>query len=180
VISALGRRVVVTGLAGSGKSTFSLALAAKTGLPVLHLDLSFWKPGWVAPSESEWREKQTDVLAGDAWIADGNYHETLDLRLERADTVVFLDTPWWLCARRAFLRGFQMPDELPVGCAYSAWGRLRDEWRLAVRICRVGRSEPAREHEIIAQHGQHVALHVLRSKQAVSEFLDGVDAGNRF
>ena len=40
-LSALGRRVVVTGLAGSGKSTFSLALAAKTGLPVIHLDLHF-------------------------------------------------------------------------------------------------------------------------------------------
>src|SRR2546421_5010221 len=70
---ALGRRVLVTGLAGSGKSTFSLALAAKTGLPVIHLDLHFWKPGWVAPSETEWREKQCGVLAGDAWIADGNY-----------------------------------------------------------------------------------------------------------
>ena len=133
---ALGRRVIVTGLAGSGKSTFSLALAAKTGLPVIHLDLHFWKPGWVAPSETEWREKQRAVLAGDAWIADGNYHETLDLRLERADTVVFLDMPWWLCARRAFLRGFRMPGELPEGCDYSAWLRLRDEWRLAVRIWR--------------------------------------------
>ena len=133
---ALGRRVIVTGLAGSGKSTLSLALAAKTGLPVIHLDLQFWKPGWVAPSETEWRERQWSVLGGDAWIADGNYHETLDLRLERADTVVFLDMPWWLCAGRAFLRGFRMPGELPEGCDYSAWMRLRGEWRLAVRIWR--------------------------------------------
>ena len=32
--------------------------------------------GWVAPSENEWREKQCVVLAGDAWIADGNHRET--------------------------------------------------------------------------------------------------------
>jgi adenylate kinase family enzyme len=176
VPSALGRRVVVTGLAGSGKSTFSLALAAKTGLPVIHLDLHFWKPGWVAPSQTEWREKQYGVLAGHAWIADGNYHETLDLRLERADTVVFLDLPWWLCAGRAFRRGFRMPGELPEGCGYSAWQRLRDEWRLARRIWRIRRSEPEREHEIISQHDQHVTLYVLRSKRAVREFLDGLDA----
>jgi len=172
----LGRRVIVTGLAGSGKSTLALALAAKTGLPVIHLDLHFWKPGWVAPSETEWREKQRAVLGGDAWIADGNYHETLDLRLERADTVVFLDPPWWLCAGRAFLRGFRMPSELPEGCGYPAWLRLRDEWRLAVRVGRKDRSEPEREREIISQHGQHVALHVLRSKRAVADFLDGLDA----
>jgi adenylate kinase family enzyme len=175
---ALGRRVIVTGLAGSGKSTLSLALGAKTGLPVIHLDLHFWKPGWVEPSKTAWREKQCGVLAGDAWIADGNYSETLDLRLERADTVVFLDMPWWLCAGRAFVRGFRMPGELPEGCDYSAWSRLRDEWRLAIRIWRARRSEPEREHEIILQHGQHVALHVLRSKRAVRHFLDGLNAGN--
>src|SRR3954468_18205326 len=172
----VGRRVVVTGLAGSGKSTFAPALAARTGLPVIHLDLSFWKPGWVAPSEAEWRVKQRGVLAGDAWIADGNYHETLDLRLERADTVVVLDVPWWRCSGRAFLRGFQMPDELPHGCDYPRWMRLRDEWRLAVRIWRQRRSEPEREREIISQHGRHASRFVLRSKRAVSEFLDGLMA----
>src|SRR5258708_28824070 len=112
---ALGRRVIVTGLAGSGKSTFSLALAAKTGLPVIHLDLHFWKSGWVAPSETEWREKQCGVLGGDAWIADGNYHETLDLRLERADTVVFLDMPWWLCARARSCAASECRASCPKG-----------------------------------------------------------------
>jgi len=173
---ALGRRVIVTGLAGSGKSTLSIALAAKTGLPLVHLDLHFWKPGWTAPSEDEWREKQRAVLAGDAWIADGNYHETLDLRLERADTVLFLDLPWWRCSGRALLRGFKMPGELPEGCEYSRWQRLRDEWGLAVRIWRENRSQPEIERQIISEHGSHVALYVLASKQAVRDFLDGVDA----
>lgn len=173
--SAFGRRIIVTGLAGSGKSTFALALAAKTGLPVIHLDLHFWKPGWVAPPETEWRERQRSLLGGDAWIADGNYHETLDLRLEHADTVVFLDMPWWLCTGRAFLRGFRMPAELPEGCDYSPWLRLRDEWLLAVRIWRNRRSEPAREREIISRHGQHVALHVLTSKRAVRELLGSLE-----
>ena len=57
--------VVVTGIAGAGKSTFSRALSAKTGLPVIHLDVHFWKPGWVAPSEDEWCEKQRGLLTGD-------------------------------------------------------------------------------------------------------------------
>jgi adenylate kinase family enzyme len=178
-VFAIGCRVLVTGMAASGKSTFSRSLAAKTGLPVIHLDRHFWKPGWIAPSEDEWREKQRGLLAGGAWIVDGNYHETLDLRLESADTVVFLDTPWSVCAGRAFWRGLRKPiGQMPEGCDDSAWRRLRDEWRLAVVICRNRRSEPDREQEIISQHGQHAALHVLRSKRAAKQFLDGVDIEN--
>ena len=173
---AIGHRVIVTGLAGSGKSTLAVALASKTSLPLIHLDLAFWKPDWVAPSETEWRETQRVVLSGDSWIADGNYHETLDLRIERADTVVVLDMPWWLCSVRALRRGFWMPDELPEGCDYSAWARLGDEWRLAARIFRKRNAEPAHEREIISQHGEHVTVHVLRSKRAVTDFLDGVHA----
>jgi len=176
VAPPLGHRVVVTGLAGSGKSTFALALADKTGLPVIHLDLHFWKPRWVAPTETEWRTKQHAVLAGDAWIADGNYHETLDLRVELADTVIVLDMPWWLCTRRAFVRGFRLPGELPDGCDYSRQRRLRDEWLLAVRIWRARRSEPEREREILSQRGLDATLHVLKSKRAVRVFLEGLDA----
>jgi adenylate kinase family enzyme len=170
----VGQRVVVTGLAGAGKSTFSRALSAKTGLPVIHLDLHFWKPGWVEPSEEEWREQQRGLLASDDWIADGNYHTTLDLRLQRADTVVFLDTPWWVCARRAFVRGirerpagFQLPD----GCDESASRRLRDEWSLVWRIWRVRRSERELELGILSRDRNHVAQHVLRSKREVRDFL---------
>jgi adenylate kinase family enzyme len=175
--TAIGRRIIVTGLAGSGKSTLSLALGARTGLPVVHLDLHFWKPGWVAPSEPEWRAKQRAVLAGDAWIADGNYHETLELRLARADTVVFLDMPWWRCSGRALLRGLRMPGELPEGCPYTRWSRLRDEWGLAVRIWRENRGQPDLEREIISQHGSHVTLHVLASKREVARFLGSVSIG---
>ncbi|MGZ6962741.1 MAG: DNA topology modulation protein FlaR [Acidimicrobiia bacterium] len=173
----VGRRVLVTGMAGSGKSTFSRALSAKTGLPVIHLDVHYWKPGWVKPSDDEWREKQRTLLAGKAWIADGNYHETLDLRLERTQTVVVLDTRWWICAGRAFVRGLRKPvGEMPEGCADSVRRRLRDEWGLVGVIWRNRRSEPERERAIISQHGSNVALRVLGSRRAAKEFLSSLTA----
>ncbi|MCU1370291.1 MAG: adenylate kinase [Ilumatobacteraceae bacterium] len=170
----IGRRVIVTGLAGSGKSTLALAIASKTGLPVIHLDLHYWKPDWLAPSETEWRKVQREVLAGDSWIADGNYPETLDLRLDHADTVVLLDLPWWVCSARALRRGFRMPGELPPGCEYTRWMRLRDEWGLAVRVGRKDRTQPEQERAILSQHGSRVTTYELRSKREVTDFMQAL------
>jgi adenylate kinase family enzyme len=168
-------RVVVTGMAGSGKSTFSRALSDKTGLPVIHLDIHFWKPGWAEPSEDDWRQTQYGLLASDEWIADGNYHATLELRLERADMVVFLDTPWWVCARRAFVRGIRKRPvgfQLPNGCDESPLRRLSAEWSLVWRIWRDHRSERELELGILSRHENQLALHVLRSERDSRDFLN--------
>jgi adenylate kinase family enzyme len=169
----IGTRVLVVGFAGAGKSTFSRALAGRTGLPLIHLDLQYWKPGWKDPSEDEWREKQRHLLAGDAWILDGNYIETLDLRLERAHTIVLLDTPWWRCAARAFVRGIRRPagTQMPEGCEDSVVQRLRDEWRIAgAALCDRGR-EADEVRAIASKHGQPPTLYVVRSKRDAADLL---------
>jgi adenylate kinase family enzyme len=159
-------------MAGAGKSTFSRALSARTGLPLIHLDVHYWRPGWIKPSESEWRAKQRDLLSGPTWIADGNDPESLDLRLERADTVVLLETPWWICAGRAFLRGLRKPvGEMPEGCNDSAIRRLRDEWRLVGVIWRHRRSEAEHARAMISQHGKHVVLYPIGSRREARDFL---------
>jgi adenylate kinase family enzyme len=169
----IGHRVLVDGMMGSGKSTFARALGARTGLPVIHLDVHYWKPGWVRPSDDEWRERQRALLAGNAWIIDGNDNETLALRLERAETVVFLDTPWWLCASRAFMRGLRKPvGEMPVGCVDSVIRRMRDEWGGVARIWHNRWSEPENARAEISRHGSHTTAHVLRSRREARALLD--------
>lgn len=101
------KRVAVVGPGGAGKTTFARALGAKTGLEVIHLDTLFWKPGWVETPRDEWRAIQTDVVAREAWIIEGNYGATLDVRLSRADTVIFLDFHRTLCLRRALWRAIR-------------------------------------------------------------------------
>jgi hypothetical protein len=74
---------------------------------------------WAKPSEDEWRANQRGLLTSDEWILDGDNHTTLDLQVQRADTVVFLDPPWWVSARRAFVRGIRkrlVGFQLPNGC----------------------------------------------------------------
>jgi adenylate kinase family enzyme len=113
-------RILVIGSPGSGKSTLATELARKTGLPLIHLDQEHWRPGWVEPSKEEWQQQLRALVARDRWIIDGNYSGSLEMRLVRADTVVDLEYPAWLCLWRLLhrivsTRGRVRPD-MAEGC----------------------------------------------------------------
>lgn len=101
------QRILVIGSPGAGKSTLARALAARTGLPLHNLDRMHWLPGWVERDRAEGLAELREVLAQDRWIIDGNYGSSLPERLTRADTVVWLDYPTWLCLGRVFKRWWQ-------------------------------------------------------------------------
>jgi len=113
------RRIVILGNAGSGKSTLARRLGERLGAPVVHLDLLFWAPGWREPDSEAFRERVAAAHVGDDWISEGNYaRRTFDIRLPRAELVIWMDTPRLTCARRVILRtasGKRRPD-LAAGC----------------------------------------------------------------
>ena len=66
-------------------------------MPVVHLDQLFWHPGWVESTKDEIDAKILEELGKPRWIMDGNYNRTLPLRLEKCDTVIYLDFSRFAC-----------------------------------------------------------------------------------
>lgn len=97
-------RIMVIGSGGAGKSTFSRTLGEHLGMPVHHLDKYFWQPGWVQMPREEWHNFQKKLVEQDTWIIDGTYFNSIDLRLNRADTVIYLDFPSCLAVYRVLKR----------------------------------------------------------------------------
>ena len=127
------RRVLVIGCSGAGKSTVSRRLAKITGLPLIDLDAIHWRSGWVEPSPREWREIVGAAAAKPEWIMDGNYAGTFDLRVPRADTVVWLDFSRRICLWRVVKRTARNlgnnREGLPPGCPERLnWEFLRYIW----------------------------------------------------
>ena len=108
-------RVAVFGNAGGGKSTLSKRLAAKTGLPLVALDLLKYKPGGGEVPYDEYKAAHDRLLQQEQWIIDGfGSLDTVWERLDIADTLIYLDLPvlrhyWWVTKR--FLQGVLIPPE---------------------------------------------------------------------
>jgi adenylate kinase family enzyme len=162
------RRIIILGCSGSGKTTLAVALGKRLGLPVVHLDPLYWRPGWQAPDAAGFLARVAEAVAGDAWVSEGNYRETFPLRLPRADAVVILERSRWVCLRRVLWRALfernTRPD-LPVGCPeHPDWPLLKFIWRFRRATW------PGIEAARLA-HGADVPVTRLRSNREIAAFL---------
>lgn len=106
-------RALVVGCPGAGKSTFARALRDKLNLPLVHLDMMWHLPDGNHVERDVFDVHLAEMLARERWIIDGNYLRTLKRRLERADTVFFLDLPVEECLAGAAARIGSPREDLP-------------------------------------------------------------------
>lgn len=90
----LGKKILIVGANGSGKTTFANKLSLKLNIKHYELDSIFWKPDWQESENAEFRAKVDEVTQKDRWIIDGNYSRNQDLTIGRADSIIWLDVPY--------------------------------------------------------------------------------------
>ena len=89
--SIIGKRIIVLGCPGSGKSTFASRLNERTGLPLYHLDNIWWLKNGTHITREEFDVKLEEILKTEKWIIDGDYSRTYEARIRSCDTIIFLD-----------------------------------------------------------------------------------------
>jgi len=111
---------MILGCCGAGKSTLSKKLSRLTNLELIHLDQHYWHPNWIETPTVEWTKIVNQLAAKPKWIIDGNYGGTVDSRLARADTIIYLDFSTikclWRITKRIWKYHGQKRPDMPEGC----------------------------------------------------------------
>jgi adenylate kinase family enzyme len=160
---------MIVGCSGAEKSTLAGRLAKHTKLPVTHLDQIFWTSGWVNRPRGETRRLISQVIQGDRWIFEGNHSSSFDLRIARADTVIFLDFPVPLClfriAKRVMTHFGRVRPDMAEGCPEGIdWEFLR--WIIGYRS-----NLRPEILEMLDKAPPHVTVHHLTGPAAVDAFI---------
>ena len=161
---ARAHRILVIGSSGAGKTTLALRIADHLQLDYQSIDRDVrWLPGWVERARGEQRTRIRQLVARERWVMDGNGASSFDLRVPRADLIVWLRLP-----RLAALTGLAGRvagnfGKVRVGMAPGCPERFPDRDFLSYIWNFEQRTSP-KFIEQIDRHGPNVPVVILRSR----------------
>jgi adenylate kinase family enzyme len=174
------KKVAVFGNAGGGKSTLSKRLSEITALPLYILDKIQYQSGGAVVPHEDYKRAHQKILANDRWIIDGfGCMETVWLRLDEADSLVFVDLPlyvhfWWV-TKRLVTGYFKPPQGWPERCPIlkSSMTSYRVLWLCHKRLT-------PRYREYIEQAQNTKSVYHIRSTEQISQFFELIEKETNF
>ena len=159
---------MVLGCAGSGKTVFAQRVAERIGQPAICIDELVERLG-AENSTPALRKLIAEAHAGDGWVSDGNFAQvSFDLRLPRAELVVWLERSRAVCSWRALARVLRRKEA----------HRYRDLLRVLTYIRNFDRiNRPIIEAEL-RTHGADVPVVHFTGGPQVADFLETLQTGN--
>ena len=158
-------RIVIIGCPGSGKSTLARALGEKLNLTVVHLDRLWWTKDQQHTSREEFDARLENALKLDYWIIDGNYSRTMDIRLQRCDTIIYLDFSRWSCLWGLLQRATFRKRDIAAG------NPKRLDWEFVKYIWNFNKNNRVLNATRIAKN-KHAKAIVLKNRKEVKKFLE--------
>lgn len=166
------KRIMVIGSPGAGKSTFSRKLREITGLPLYYLDTIWHKPDRTNISKEEFDIRLMEIVKKERWIIDGNYQRTLKKRLERCDTVFFLDYPLEVCLEGAAARIGKKREDLP-------WLETELDEEFRQYIIDFSRDQLPEIYNLLEEYKKDRDILIFHAREAANAYLRSLDSGHK-
>ena len=162
------QKVIIIGSPGAGKSTFARKLRDKTGLPLYYLDMLWHRPDKTNIPREEFDEKLREILARPAWIIDGNYQRTMEMRLQACDTVFLLDYPLEVCLAGAKARVGIKREEMP-------WVEEELDPEFRAWITDFPKVQLPQIYALLEKHRQDKTVVIFKSRDDADEYFKNLE-----
>lgn len=125
-----GRRIVVVGTPGCGKSYVAEILSSRLKIPYVCHDALIWQKDWEPVPRADRERAFSEALEGEAWTLDGNIGGLIwpehRLVARRMDTIIWLDLPRFDVWRQMLVRTVQR-----IMSRETLWNGNRETWHSA-------------------------------------------------
>jgi adenylate kinase family enzyme len=164
-------KILIIGCCGAGKTTLAKQIAEAAKLPLIHLDKEYYKANWERPAKEEWEKKVLELTSAPRWIMDGNYYNSMDIRLSSANTVIFLDTNRLTCIIRIIKRAILPSEHYRSDMASDCQERIDMDF---IRyVWNFNKNMRPRIYELLKQYSD-IDLVVLKNNREIRDFLAGI------
>ena len=164
------KRIVIIGSNGAGKSTFARQLSEKLNIPATHLDQLYWCGNWQVVPHDVFLERVEQVMQAPSWIIDGNNLRSLDKRLEKADTLFWLELPPALCVWNVIKRELRYKGKARPDMPESCKSRIDPAF---LRIVLEFNGKNRKKINELLQKYPGVKVYHFRSYRQIHKFLEG-------
>lgn len=171
------KKIIIIGSTGSGKSTLAKALSKKLGYPYVQLDLLFWKADWQNCDDDEFFEKIKSATNCDAWIVDGNYTRSNHLTWPYADTVVWIDLPFYQTLyqniTRSIKRAITNEELWPNSNNRESFSRMFSSDSIVLWLLKTYKKNVEKyEAYMNDEKFKHIKFYRLRSRGEIDRFIN--------
>lgn len=167
------KRIAIIGNAGSGKSILAQKLHQILNFPVYHLDKYFWKPNWTRPDPDEYKIIHDKLCDQDVWIIDGMNLRVLEYRIQKADIIIFLDIPRYICFWRIFKRTITYYGKETPNSAPHCQERINGEFIKFLKwVWDFKRKYVPRIMALLNSYTTTKEIYILKSQKEIDQFIE--------
>lgn len=172
------KKIIIIGSPGSGKTYCSKKISEITNIPVYHLDDFYWDKNWIEKEHSEWMKIQRELLSCNKYIIDGNYLNSLEMRINKSDLIIYMDKKMIVCLKgfiKRTIKNFLGIDiDLPQNIKNQDKYRVTDSGvlKFCIYIIKFHLQQKNKVEDILLKYKGHKKIIILKNKKDISKLYE--------
>lgn len=158
------KKVIIIGCPGAGKSYFAKKLHSITGIPLYHLDMIWHKPDKTHISREAFDETLKKLFQEEAWIMDGNYSRTMEIRMQACDTIILFDIPYEICMQEIKNREGTKRDDMP-------WEAVETDITLLNEVRNYISEQLPKVYQLLDKYKHNKEIIIFRTREEAEKWL---------